>query len=321
MSYLSLLASALWVRTWLRPSFFFFFKVPDIFSPIIPISAKTHCITCHINQRSDLLLQAAIFSPEQQIFCAGSIRLTLFLMMTSHNFFKVLQHLKVQPLKTNTWQLFQISLFTLTEHMAGGQGGCDGPPNGANHSSDIHSGAMWYLWVAVYYRQTPSFVTLLSLTLSLSLSSISIFFSSPTIPIWFDHSLELGERNKGREGRGRRGSAHEFVLWDRAEAGTRAASGDWNSGKVKPTVGAVQEELPRESASRRWQRGDHTNMAAESLPCLCLLYIFSGIFCPAFAARLGEQQQSVINVRYFKQSFLADCNSMAVFIWWISDNC
>lgn len=136
-----------------------------------------------------------------------------------------------------------------------------------------------------------------------SLSSISIFFSGPTTPIWFDHSLELGERNKGREGG--RGSAHKFVLRDRAEAGTRTASGDWNSGKVKPTVGAVQEELPRESASRRWQRGDHTNMAAESLPCLCLLYIFSGIFCPAFAARLVEQQHSVTNVRYFNQSFLA----------------
>lgn len=105
-------------------------------------------------------MQAAIFSPEQQIFCAGSIRLTLFLLMTSHNVFKVLQLLKVQPWKTNTWQLFQISLSTLTEHMAGGQGGCDGPPNGANLPSDVvHSGAMWYLWVAVYYRQTPSFVT------------------------------------------------------------------------------------------------------------------------------------------------------------------
>ncbi|TNM94625.1 hypothetical protein fugu_017384 [Takifugu bimaculatus] len=48
-------------------------------------------------------------------------------------------------------------------------------------------------------------------------------------------------------------------------------------------------------------------MAAESLPCLCLLYIFSGIFCPAFAARLGEQQHSVINVCR-KGSFLSEQN-------------
>lgn len=143
--------------------------MPNFFSPIIPISAKTHCIKCHINQSSGLLLQAAIFSPEQQIFYAGSVRLTLFPLMTSHNVFKVLQLLKVQPWKTNTWQLFWISLSNLTEHMAGGQGGCDGSPNGANLSSDVHSGIfVWYLWVAVYYRQTPSFVILLSLSLSFS---------------------------------------------------------------------------------------------------------------------------------------------------------
>uniref|UniRef100_UPI0037E8F82A laminin subunit alpha-4 n=1 Tax=Semicossyphus pulcher TaxID=241346 RepID=UPI0037E8F82A len=48
-------------------------------------------------------------------------------------------------------------------------------------------------------------------------------------------------------------------------------------------------------------------MAARSLSCLCLLGIFSGIVCPASAARLGEQQQAVLKV-CAKGLFLSEQN-------------
>lgn len=56
-------------------------------------------------------------------------------------------------------------------------------------------------------------------------------------------------------------------------------------------------------------------MAAKSLSCLRLVCILSGIVYPAFAARLGEQQLSVLKVRQF-DLFLASkltwCTDIAV---------
>lgn len=71
-----------------------------------------------------------------------------------------------------------------------------------------------------------------------------------------------------------------------------------SSGKVKPTGAADHKELPRDfpTARRHWA---HTNMAAKSLPFICLLCILSGTACSAAAAGPGEQQQSFLKVRHF----------------------
>lgn len=100
---------------------------------------------------------------------------------------------------------------------------------------------------------------------SLSLSLSPLFLSTAIYPALsslcdFTTVLErttsqLGERNQGREGERKERKSTEVCFTGLSWGWARAESGDWNSGKVKPTVGAVQEELPRESASRHWQRG------------------------------------------------------------------
>lgn len=172
--------------------------------------------------------------------------------MTSHNIFKFVQLLKVQRWKENTLAAVLESLSTLTEHMGGGQGGCDGTTNGNGKQTlnltlftvEIYS---FYVWLSTTDRLPLLLLSLFYFSILLALSSLYDFTT-----VLERTTSQLGERNQGREGERK---STEVCFTGLSWGWARAESGDWNSGKVKPTVGAVQEELPRESASRHWQRG------------------------------------------------------------------
>lgn len=163
---------------------------------------------------------------------------------------------------------------------------------------------MQFVWVTVRYRQTPSVLaastpppTHTPLFYSyLSLQPYHLYMI--WLQSWRGRRVSEGRGIREGRGRGRRGSPQKFVLWDWAEAGTRAASGHWSSGKVKSTAAAEQEELPRESASRRWQRGGSDEHGCWNsvllLPSLHLIRdILSNFCCQAWGAATFADQSKI----------------------------
>lgn len=173
---------------------------------------------------------------------------------------------------------------------------------------------MQFVWVTVCYRQIPSGPACLPPHLFYSYLS-----SSLAVCIWFDHSFG----GDGKLARGEESGKGGVEEWEEVHRsffyGTEPKLGQG----LHLEIGAVGKSNKLRQQSKKscleiqpadtHKEGDHTNMAAETLSCFCLLCILSGIFCPTTAARLGEQQHSLIKVRYFNQSMIL------IFLFWPSN--
>lgn len=148
---------------------------------------------------------------------------------------------------------------------------------------------------------------------------LSLFPSVSSLPIclWFRHRLRgeaspLGERSQGREGGREREEVHTSLFYrTQLRLGLQAqlhlevgAAGKWSQ-RVQPNKRSCPEAFLRPGQRQKQRQkggisaplGKNTNMAAKSLSCLCLLCILIVTAYPTSAARLGEQQQSVLTVR------------------------
>lgn len=147
---------------------------------------------------------------------------------------------------------------------------------------------------------------------SLSLPSLSI---SPALPSVYDLITEgttsrLRAEESGKGGVEGGEEVHRsfcFFYGTEPKLGQglkTEGSGGKSSQLRQQSNKSCPENQPADARKEKGGGITKKNMAAETLSCFCLLCILSGIFCPTSAARLGEQQQSLIKVRDLNQSNL-----------------
>lgn len=138
-----------------------------------------------------------ILSPQQCIICTGSIPLTLFLLMTSHNIFNFCAAFEGSTLKNkHAGSCFGVHCPPWLNTWGGGHGGCDGTTNG-NEKQTLNL-TLFRGEIYSFYVRRSTTDRLPPLLLSLSSISIYCYLSSIVISIWFRHSL--GEDNKWARG-------------------------------------------------------------------------------------------------------------------------
>lgn len=134
--------------------------------------------------------------------------------------------------------------------------------------------------------------------LSLSLSSISVFFSNPTIPIWFDHCLELGERNKGREGERKERKCTQVCFMGRSWGWDGVCIWRLEQWESQANCGSsTRRAAQRISQQTLTKRGSHKHgcwISALSLPSLHLFRdILSSFCCQACGAATFSDQRKI----------------------------
>lgn len=232
----------------------------------------------------------------------GSIPPPRFLLMTSHIIFKFSSFWRSNLEKQTAVSEFTVHL----DWTHRGRRGWVSHSHKWRWEANTHSDFGRVEICSLYgWLSTTDRLPLFLLPPLLPFFSIPIYLSSLAICIWFDHSLGGDDEHARGEESGKGGveEVHRSLFY-----GTEPTLGQG----LHLEIGAVgkssqrrrqnKKSCPENQPADAHKEGDHTNMAAEALSCLCLLCILSGIFCPTSAARLGEQQHSLIKVSYFNQS-------------------